>query len=194
MACRGCVSALLRYIDTFNNMLGHGNRVVADVWETFFSEETPKCGSGRMWDLGAQGGSAKAPARNNAPGGCTARATRAWRRDAPKVAILEAPCAQNALGRSTNAHRKHCYPEIPLGGRPTSQVSQSSRHPRPSVYVICPSQYFGRPLMHHQNVSLQDAPSKRNLLTSLKRSKAGPPQLRKVKKVRFDGAFCSDTF
>ena len=32
-----------------------------------------------MWDLGAQEGSAKAPARNNALGGSTARATRAWR-------------------------------------------------------------------------------------------------------------------
>ena len=44
--------------------------------------ETPKCGSGRMWELGAQGGSAKAPERNNAPGGSTARATRAWRKHA----------------------------------------------------------------------------------------------------------------
>ena len=35
-----------------------------------------------MWDLGAQGGSAKAPARNNEPGGSTARATRAWRKHA----------------------------------------------------------------------------------------------------------------
>ena len=35
-----------------------------------------------MWDLGAQGGSAKARARNNAPGGSTARATRAWRKHA----------------------------------------------------------------------------------------------------------------
>ena len=44
--------------------------------------ETPKCGSGRMWALGARGGSAKAPARNNAPGGSTARATCAWRKHA----------------------------------------------------------------------------------------------------------------
>ena len=51
--------------------------------------------------------------------------------------------------------------------------------------------------MHHQNVSLQNAPSKRTLLTSLKRSKAGPPQLKRSKKyvlmvrfavIRFDGA------
>ena len=51
--------------------------------------------------------------------------------------------------------------------------------------------------MHHQNVSLQHAPSKRTLLTSLKRSKAGPPQLKRSKKyvlmvhfavIRFDGA------
>ena len=47
------------------------------------NSETPKCGSGRMWDLGAQGGSANAPARNNAPGGSTARATCAWRKHAP---------------------------------------------------------------------------------------------------------------
>ena len=37
----------------------------------------PNVGAGSMWDLGAQGGNAKAPARNNAPGGSTARATRA---------------------------------------------------------------------------------------------------------------------
>ena len=41
-----------------------------------------------MWERaqvgfwGPQGGSAKAPARNNAPGGSTARATRAWRKHA----------------------------------------------------------------------------------------------------------------
>ena len=44
--------------------------------------ESPKCGSGHNWDLGAQGGSAKALARNNAPGGSTARATCAWWRHA----------------------------------------------------------------------------------------------------------------
>ena len=57
--------------------------------------------------------------------------------------------------------------------------------------------FVGRRLMHHQNVSLQNAPSKRTLLTSLKRSKAGPPQLKRSKKyvlmvhfavIRFDGA------
>ena len=56
---------------------------------------------------------------------------------------------------------------------------------------------IGGRLMHHQNVSLQNAPSKRTLLTSLKRSKAGPPQLKRSKKyvlmvhfavIRFDGA------
>ena len=40
--------------------------------------ETPECGSRRMGDLGTQGGSAKALARNNALGGSTARATGAW--------------------------------------------------------------------------------------------------------------------
>ena len=35
-----------------------------------------------MLDLGAQGGNVKAPARNNVPGGSTARATRAWQKHA----------------------------------------------------------------------------------------------------------------
>ena len=57
--------------------------------------------------------------------------------------------------------------------------------------------FLGGRLMHHQNVSLQNAPSKRTLLTSLKRSKAGSPQLKRSKKyvlmvhfavIRFDGA------
>ena len=57
--------------------------------------------------------------------------------------------------------------------------------------------FLGRRLMHHQNVSLRNAPSKRTLLTSLKRSKAGPPQLKRSKQyvlmvhfavIRFDGA------
>ena len=63
---------------------------------------------------------------------------------------------------------------------------------------------LGGRLMHHQNVSLQNAPSKRTLLTSLKRSKAGPPQLKRSKKyvlmvhfavIRFDGASgaCQET-
>ena len=92
-----------------------------------------------MWDLGAQGGNAKARARNNARGGNTARATRAWqayppklwnivkyrveemrpkwpfwKHRAPKMHLVEAQCA----------HRKHCYPETPLGSDPTSQVLQ----------------------------------------------------------------------
>ena len=45
--------------------------------------------------------------------------------------------------------------------------------------------FFGRRLMHHQSVSLQNAPSKRTLLTSLKRSKAGPPQLKRGQKSTF---------
>ena len=44
--------------------------------------ETNKCGSRSKWDLGAQGRNAKAPARNNAPGGSMAHATRAWRKHA----------------------------------------------------------------------------------------------------------------
>ena len=37
-----------------------------------------------------------------------------WKHRAPKMRLVEAQCA----------HRKHCYPEIPLGGHPTSRVSQ----------------------------------------------------------------------
>ena len=37
-----------------------------------------------------------------------------WKQRAPKMRLVEAQCA----------HRKHCYPEIPLGGHPTSRVSQ----------------------------------------------------------------------
>ena len=57
---------------------------------------------------------------------------------------------------------------------------------------------LGRRLMHHQNVSLQNAPSKRTLLTSLKRGqKQDHPSLKGQKKyvlmvqfavIRFDGA------
>ena len=54
----------------------------SDAGERITATLNPKCGSGRKWDLGAEGGSAKAPARNNAPGGSTARATRAWRKHA----------------------------------------------------------------------------------------------------------------
>ena len=99
--------------------------------------ETPKCGSGHMWDLGVQGGNANAPARNNAPGGKHhSRDTREveacpptfwntvkyrveemrpkwpfWKHRAPKMLLAEAQCA----------HRKHCYPETPLGSDPTSR-------------------------------------------------------------------------
>ena len=69
----------------------------------------PFFGTLQMWEqahvgFGGTGRNKKAPARNNAPGGSTARATRAWQKHAllsPKVAILEALCAQNAPGRST---------------------------------------------------------------------------------------------
>ena len=37
-----------------------------------------------------------------------------WKHRAPKMRLGEAQCA----------HRKHCYPEIPLGSHPTSRVSQ----------------------------------------------------------------------
>ena len=99
---------------------------------------TPKCGSGRMWDLGAQGGSAKAPARNNAPGGSAARATRAWRMpsEAPKHCRIQsrrarpkwplwkhraAPKMRLVEARIRCAPPKHCYPETPLGSHPTSR-------------------------------------------------------------------------
>ena len=37
-----------------------------------------------------------------------------WKHRAPKMRLVEAQCG----------HRKHCYPEIPLGSHPTSRVSQ----------------------------------------------------------------------
>ena len=48
--------------------------------------------------------------------------------------------------------------------------------------------------MHHQNVSLQNAPSKRTFFDLL--SWGGPAfdLFNEVKRVRFDGAFCNDTF
>ena len=92
--------------------------------------EAPKCGSGHMWDLGAHGGSAKAPARNifrlaearlvqHAPGGSMPSQTLKHckiqsRRDAPKVAILEARAPKTRLVEAQCAHRKHCYLETPL--------------------------------------------------------------------------------
>ena len=39
-----------------------------------------------------------------------------WKHRAPKMRLVEAQCA----------HRKHCYPEIPLGSHPTSRVSQQN--------------------------------------------------------------------
>ena len=44
--------------------------------------ESPKVGAGACGIWGGQGGSANAPERNKAPGGSTARATRAWRKHA----------------------------------------------------------------------------------------------------------------
>ena len=44
--------------------------------------KAPNVGAGTTGIWGAQGGSAKALARNNAPGASTARATRAWRKHA----------------------------------------------------------------------------------------------------------------
>ena len=38
-----------------------------------------------------------------------------WKHRAPKMRLVEAQCA----------YRKHCYPETPLGGHPTSGVSQN---------------------------------------------------------------------
>ena len=87
-------------------------RVVADVWEKdvrdfqtksgssgtcrlFFRflgkiSEGPKCGSGCKWDLGAQGRNAKALARNNAPGGSMAHATRGrWKDALPNSEALQ---------------------------------------------------------------------------------------------------------
>ena len=102
--------------------------------------EGPKCGSGCKWDLGAQGRNAKAPARNNAPGGSMAHATRAWRKhalpnsetfivkyrqsrkDAPKWPFWKHRAPKMRLVEARCAYRKHCYPETPLGSPPTSGV------------------------------------------------------------------------
>ena len=44
--------------------------------------ENPECGNGHMWDLGHREDTQRPPAWNNAPGGSTACATRAWRKHA----------------------------------------------------------------------------------------------------------------
>ena len=57
-----------------------------------------------------------------------------------------------------------------------------------------PLRNIGRPLMHHQNVSLQKCTIKTYFFDLL--SWGGPAfdLFNEVKRVRFDGAFCSDTF
>ena len=85
--------------------------------------ESPKCGSGHMRDLGAQKGSAKAIARNNAPGGSTACATRAWWKHAllsytewkrcAQSGHFGSTCAQNAPGRSTMRPPEALLPRNP---------------------------------------------------------------------------------
>ena len=93
-------------------------------------------------------------------------------------------------------------PAVPVLGLPAiclscRRLALVGRVPFTKTAANLMVRFFGRRLMHHQNVSLQNAPSKRTLLTSLKRSKAGPPQLKRSKKyilmvhfavIRFGGA------
>ena len=90
-----------------------------------------KCGSGPMWDLGSTGRKRKGPCTKQ----CAWRKHGSWRkhallssetlkntesrRDAFKMAILEASCAKMRLVEAQCAHRKHCYAETPLGRHPT---------------------------------------------------------------------------
>ena len=104
-----------------------------------------------MWDLEAHGGSAKASARTMRL--AEARLERHapvaeayppklrniveyrveeyppnlpfWKHRAAKMRLVEAQCA----------HRKHCYPEIPLGSHPTSRVSQLHKAKNSCVFV-----------------------------------------------------------
>ena len=50
------------------------------------------------------------------------------------MAILEAHAPKMRLVEAQCAHRKHCYPEPPLGSHPTSRVSQ---------YSLVAFQFFG---------------------------------------------------
>ena len=60
-----------------------------------------------------------------------------WKHRAPKMRLVEAQCA----------HRKHCYPKIPLGSHPTSQVSQVS--PGLQAPQAFTSKIVGIPLQLH---------------------------------------------
>ena len=94
-----------------------------------------KCGSWHMWDLGAQGGSAKASARNNAPGLCDTRLAEACplklrnivkyrEEDVPKVAIWEVCAPKMRLVEAQAPTGSIATPKTPPGSHPTSRVSQ----------------------------------------------------------------------
>ena len=85
-----------------------------------------------MWEWAHVGFGGRRRQRN---GPCTKHAPRGSTkhckiykkgRDAPKVAILEAPCAQMP-GRSITRPPGALLPETPLGSHPASRVSQSFR-------------------------------------------------------------------
>ena len=106
---------------------------------TLMVSETPKCGSGRV-GFGGTGRKRKGPCTKQCAwrkhGSSNTRLVEAcppklrntvkyrveemrpkwpfWKHRAPKMRLVEAQCA----------HRKHCYPEIPLGSHPTSRVPQ----------------------------------------------------------------------
>ena len=101
------------------------------------SERAPKCGSGRIQDLGAQREEVQRAlhetthlaearlVRHPPPRSMPSQALKDCkiqsRRDAPKVAILEAPCTQHVPGRSTLRP-----PEVLLPRNPTWDSSHLS--------------------------------------------------------------------
>ena len=104
------------------------------------TSETPKCGGGAHVGFGGTERKRKGPCTKQCAwrkhGSCDTRLAEArppklwntvkhrvedmrpkwpfWKHRAPKMRLVEAQCA----------HRKHCYPENPLGSHPTSRASQ----------------------------------------------------------------------
>ena len=75
------------------------------------------------------------------------------RRDAPKMAILEAPCAQNAPGRSTMRPPEALLPRNPTWGSPPLLGSHnhglaSRRERRPQSSLRVPSLFHNRLTVH----------------------------------------------
>ena len=101
-------------------------------WKQDKTSEAPKYGSGHMWDLAWRKGPCMKQRAWRKHGLCDKRLAEACppkhckihsRRDAPKVAILEALCTPNAPGRSTMRP-----PEALLQQNPTCQSPHFSGH------------------------------------------------------------------